>query len=62
MGQGHKDDVGKSRMELLLFDALVEVAKVLTHGSKKYAPNNWRKVTTRRNGIPERFYSIWWHG
>jgi hypothetical protein len=42
--KGRKADDGKIRMELLPMDALVEVARVLTHGAKKYAPNNWQEV------------------
>jgi len=41
---GRKDDAGKPRMGLVPFDALVEVAKVLTYGTQKYAPDNWKKV------------------
>jgi hypothetical protein len=31
-------------MDLLPFEALEEIARVLTYGAKKYAPNNWQKV------------------
>jgi hypothetical protein len=48
METGRKDDGGKTRMELLPLDALEEVARVLTHGAKKYAPGNWQKVTGAR--------------
>lgn len=41
---GVKYDSDKPRMELLPFDALEEVAKVLTTGSIKYADDNWRIV------------------
>lgn len=41
---GRKDDKGKIRMHLLPFDSLAEIAKVLTVGAEKYAPNNWKKV------------------
>lgn len=38
-----KFDQGKTPLELLPFDALTEVAKVLAFGAKKYAPRNWEK-------------------
>ena len=41
---GIKFDYDKPRMELLPFEALYEIAKVLTYGAEKYAPNNWKKV------------------
>lgn len=39
---GKKFDGDKPRMELISSVALTELAKVLTFGAKKYAPNNWR--------------------
>ena len=41
---GRKDDLGKLRYDLLPPNALREVAKVLTYGAAKYAPNNWQAV------------------
>lgn len=41
---GHKDDAEKIRMDLLPFEALEEVAKVLTFGDKKYGANTWQHV------------------
>jgi len=43
---GLRYNAGKPRMSLLPFDALREVAKVLTFGAQKYAPHNWRKGLT----------------
>lgn len=43
--KGIKHDGEKPMMGLLPFGPLREVAKVLTFGAKKYAPNNWKKVT-----------------
>ena len=40
---GHKADDGKIPCELLSPIALLGTAEVLKFGSKKYAPNNWRK-------------------
>ena len=41
---GIKYDDGKVKMELLPLRELREVARVLTYGAKKYAPENWKKV------------------
>lgn len=41
---GLKYDGEKPRMALLPFEALEEIAKILTFGAKKYAPNNWQYV------------------
>lgn len=41
--QGLKFDAGKPRMDLIDSGALVELAKVLEFGARKYAENNWRK-------------------
>jgi hypothetical protein len=38
---GIKHDAGKAPMELLPFEALTEVAKVLAFGAKKYSAWNW---------------------
>lgn len=41
---GRKDDQKKGRWDLLPWEALDEVVKVLTHGAERYAPENWRLV------------------
>lgn len=41
--QGTKHDQGKLRWDLMPYDALQEVAKVLTFGANKYADRNWEK-------------------
>jgi hypothetical protein len=46
---GRKDDCKKIRMELLPFESLEAVAKVLTFGAKKYADNNWQKVDNAKS-------------
>ena len=38
-----KHDSQKPRTDLLPFEALEEVSKVLSHGASKYADHNWRK-------------------
>jgi len=37
-----KDNLGKSRVDLLPFVVLVAVGRVLGFGAAKYKPNNWR--------------------
>jgi len=41
---GVKYDSGKPLFSLIPPHALEEVAKVLTKGAEKYAPDNWKKV------------------
>lgn len=43
LAEGHKDDSGKVRMDLLSPDFLEGTAKVLTFGAEKYEPYNWAK-------------------
>jgi hypothetical protein len=38
---GAKKDEGKNRLDLVPFDAVEEIGKVLTFGSKKYEDRNW---------------------
>jgi hypothetical protein len=61
---GIKHDDGKLPIELLAFDVLEEVAKVLQFGAKKYAPNNWRAgfVYSRLFGALLRHLFAWWRG
>jgi len=49
MEQGKKYDGGKPRMDLLPPNAIMEVAKVLSFGAEKYAPENWRKLEDLQN-------------
>lgn len=44
MTGGMKYDNEKPMMNLLPPKAEMEMARVLTFGAKKYAPDNWRKV------------------
>ena len=41
---GKKNDQGKTRMDLIPFGSLEEIAKVLTFGAKEYGPDNWKRV------------------
>lgn len=44
MNSGIKHDYGKLRYDLIPYNALDEVVKVLTFGSKKYSDGNWKQV------------------
>lgn len=39
--EADKHDAGKSRLDLLPFDALLEVGKVMERGATKYGARNW---------------------
>ena len=41
---GRKFDEKKPRWDLLPFEEVEEIVKVLTHGSIKYEDNNWKYV------------------
>lgn len=45
---GKKSDTGKARADLLVPEALLAVARVLTHGAEKYGDNNWKLVERQR--------------
>lgn len=60
---GTKDDAGKPRMDLLPFDALTEVAHVLTFGAKKYGDRNWHGLSVSRLfAAALRHLWAWWRG
>jgi len=61
---GAKKDEGKPRWELVAYDAVEGVAKVLTFGAKKYDARNWEKGITygRVFGAIMRHMWKWWHG
>ena len=46
--EGRKYDKGKTRWDLMPWGPLEEVAKVMTHGAKKYNDDNWKKVEKKR--------------
>ena len=48
-GVGQKHDSGKTRWDLMPWGPVAEVADVLAHGARKYAPDNWRKVPRARD-------------
>ena len=49
-----KNDMGKLRYDLLPILPLEQVVKVITHGSCKYADNNWMAVVSEN---PDRYYA-----
>jgi hypothetical protein len=46
--EGLKYDNEKPRWDILPYDAVNEIVKVMTYGAKKYAPHNWKKVSPAR--------------
>ena len=59
---GIKFDTDKPRMSLLPFDALHEVAAVMTFGAKKYGEDNWRDLDNPRGRYASamlRHYAAW---
>lgn len=62
---GQKHDQQKDPWNLVPWDTLVEVVKVLEHGRGKYGPWNWKKVDGRRwryfNAMM-RHGTAWWRG
>lgn len=46
---GIKNDDGKARWDLLPWEEVGQVVEVLTHGAKKYAPENWKRVPNPQN-------------
>lgn len=63
--KGVKYDAEKLRWDLLPYDALEEVVKILTHGAKKYEDENWKRVTPskkRYSAALMRHFSKWMQG
>ena len=48
MSDGLKDDEDKLRYDLVPAVALEEIARVLTFGAEKYAPDSWQKIDNLR--------------
>jgi len=61
---GIKYDQYKPRWDLLPYDALQEIAKVMTYGAIKYEPRNWEKGMSwsRVFASMQRHLSSWFHG
>jgi len=62
--QGIKHDQDKIRMDLVPWDVVVEIAKILTFGAKKYADRNWEKGFnwSRVYGALMRHLTFWFQG
>jgi hypothetical protein len=63
-GEFQKHDDGKRRYDLLPFDALDEVIKVLEHGAAKYSDHNWTRGTawSRYWSASLRHLTAYWRG
>lgn len=60
---GVKFDSEKNRWDLVDFDFMDQCVAVLTHGAKKYAPNNWKLVERWRYlGALMRHVSAYYNG
>lgn len=62
--EGIKHDQLKIRWDLVPFDAVNEIAKILTFGAVKYEARNWEKgmAWSRAFGAMMRHLTRWFHG
>jgi len=62
--EGVKYDQGKPTPELLQLKAIMEVAKIMEYGKRKYDANNWRKGMSwsRLAGATLRHFFAFWTG
>lgn len=62
--EGVKHDQNKIRWDLIPYDAVNEIAKVLTFGAAKYEARNWEKGMdwSRAFGALQRHLTRWFHG
>lgn len=60
---GEKKDEGKARFELLPYEVIAAVARILTAGAKKYADRNWEKGISygRIFGAAQRHLTDFWN-
>jgi hypothetical protein len=60
--EGRKDDSEKDPWDLMPWDALREITKVLAFGSRKYGPRNWEKGMAygRLYAATLRHMTDWW--
>ena len=61
---GVKHDQKKIRWDLVPYDAVNEIAKILTFGAAKYEARNWEKGMdwSRAFGAAQRHLTRWFHG
>jgi hypothetical protein len=60
-----KHDSEKPRWDLLPFEAVGAVVRVLTFGARKYSPDGWRLVPESRRryfAAAQRHLTAWWQG
>jgi len=48
-----KDDLGKTRWDLVPFEALEHIVKIIEYGTTKYGPNTWQTL----EGGDDRYFS-----
>lgn len=62
--EGRKDDAGKDPWDLVPFDAVREIVKVLAFGAKKYSERNWEAgmAWSRPFSACMRHLTAWWEG
>lgn len=62
MNTGRKNDSQKTRLELIAPEALEALGRVLTYGTRKYEPWNWRYGMnwSRPYGALLRHLNAWW--
>ncbi len=63
--EGVKYDGGKDRWDLLPWEEVRSVVRVLTLGAEKYDDDNWKKVANSRNryfAAAQRHITAWWDG
>ena len=62
--KGYKKDSEKTQFEYLPFDAISEIAKVMTYGANKYEPRNWERGMSwsRVFNALHRHLSLWFQG
>lgn len=62
--QGVKFDDGKDPWDLVPYDAVRAIVKVLAFGAQKYAPRNWEKGMnwSRPYAALQRHLTAWWEG
>jgi hypothetical protein len=62
--EGRKDDAEKDPWDLVPWDAVRAVVKVLAFGARKYTPHNWAKgmAYSRLYAATMRHMVAWWEG